>query len=198
MMKMSIRWGYIDQNVVSNVEKMKVSKKTMRFLNQNEIRLLMEASKDSYIYPLVMTALHTGMRKSELFNLAWSDISFDQNTVTVQSKSDWHTKNYKSRTLQLTPVLHEVLKIHRQTHLELRIKNDYVFTYQGERIKTDVRDSLRTVLKKAGLMGVTLHTLRHTFASLMGHQSFETTLRYAHLTEDHVKRQVLKLPFANG
>jgi site-specific recombinase XerD len=31
---------------------------------------------------------------------------------------------------------------------------------------------------------------------LMGHRSFETTLRYAHLSEDHVKKQVLKLPFA--
>ena len=33
---------------------------------------------------------------------------------------------------------------------------------------------------------------------LMGHQSFETTLQYVHLSDDHVKRQVLKLPFANG
>jgi len=33
---------------------------------------------------------------------------------------------------------------------------------------------------------------------LMGHQSFETTLQYAHLSEEHVKRQVLRLPFANG
>ncbi len=67
-------------------------------------------------------------------------------------------------------------------------------------------------MKEAHLEGVTLHTLRHTFASqlvmagvplrdvqeLMGHRSFETTLQYAHLSEDHVKRQVLKLPFANG
>ena len=32
----------------------------------------------------------------------------------------------------------------------------------------------------------------------MGHQSFETTLQYAHMSEDHANRQVLKLPFANG
>ena len=32
---------------------------------------------------------------------------------------------------------------------------------------------------------------------LMGHQSFEMTLQYAHLSEEHVKRQVLKLLFAN-
>ena len=32
----------------------------------------------------------------------------------------------------------------------------------------------------------------------MGHQSFETTLQYAHLSQDHAKKQVMKLPFANG
>jgi hypothetical protein len=70
---------------------------------------------------------------------------------------------------------------------------------------------LETV-KKAGLTNVTLHTLRHTFASqlalagvplrdiqeLMGHQSFQTTLQYAHLSEEHVKKQVLQLPFAEN
>jgi len=33
---------------------------------------------------------------------------------------------------------------------------------------------------------------------LMEHLSFETTLQYAHLSEDHVKGQVMKLPFADG
>ena len=31
---------------------------------------------------------------------------------------------------------------------------------------------------------------------LMGHRSYETTLQYAHLSADHVKQQVMKLPFA--
>jgi len=159
-----------------------------------------------------MTALHTGMRKSELLNLKWSDIDFEQNTITVQSKTDWHTKNYKSRVLQLTPALYDTLKRHRNQQQELEIWNEYVFTYKSERIKDGITKSFRTVLNIAGLKGVTLHSLRHTFASqlvlagvslreiqeLIGHQSFETTLQYAHLSEDHVKRQVLRLPFANG
>ena len=44
------------------------------------------------------------------------------------------------------------------------------------------------------MAGVSLKEIQE----LMGHQSFETTLQYAHLSEDHVKRQVLKLPFAGG
>ena len=67
-------------------------------------------------------------------------------------------------------------------------------------------------MEKAGLEGVTLHTLRHTFASqlvmagvllrevqeLMGHQSYETTLQYAHVAEEHSKKRVLRLPYAGG
>jgi integrase len=212
MLKMAMRWRYINTNPVSSVEKMKVIKNPPRFLSTNEIYRLLEASMDSYIHPILMTALHTGMRKSELLNLKWSDIDFEQNTITVQSKTDWHTKNYKSRIFQLMPVLYDTLKRHRNQQQELEIWNEYVFTYKGKRIRDGIKKSFRTVLNIAGLKGVTLHSLRHTFASqlvlagvslrevqeLMGHQSFETTLQYAHLSEDHVKRQVLRLPFANG
>lgn len=212
MLRMGIRWRYIDWNVVSSVDKMKVPEKSPRFLNRQEIQRLTEAAKSSHIYPLIMTALHKGMRKSELFNLKWSDIDFSQHVVTVQSKDDWHTKNYKSRAIQLTPALYKVLREHRKLHLELGLQSEYVFTYRGNQLKSNIKRTLTKVLKRASLEGVTLHTLRHTFASqlvmagvplreiqeLMGHASFDTTLQYAHLSEDHAKRQVLKLPFANG
>ena len=172
----------------------------------------MEAAKGSHIHPLIVTALHTGMRKSELFNLKWSDIDFDQHTVTVQAKENWHTKNYKSRSIQLTPALEEVLCEHRKLHLELGVQSEYVFTYRGKQLKDNVKVSLKRVLSEAGLNDVTLHTLRHTFASqlvmagvslmdvkeLLGHQNFETTLRYAHLAKDHVRKQVFKLPYASN
>jgi integrase len=212
MFRMAIRWRYTDRNVISNVDKMKVPEKPHRFLSQEEIERLVEAAKESYIHPLIVTVLHTGMRRSELFNLKWSDIDFDQKTVTVQAKEDWHTKNYKSRTIQLTPALEKVLREQRKSQSELGVRSEYVFTYQGRRIVADISKSLKKVLKRAKIENVTLHTLRHTFASqlamagvslmdvkeLMGHQNYATTLQYAHLAKDHVKKQVLKLPYANG
>ncbi len=69
IMKMAIRWRYVDQNPVSSVEKLKVPKRSPRFLTLGEIDRLLEASRESYIHPIVMTALHTGMRKSALLNL---------------------------------------------------------------------------------------------------------------------------------
>jgi len=84
--------------VVAKVEKPRVTKNPPRFLNCEDVDRLLETAQGYYIYPLLVTALHTGMRKSELLNLKWSDINFQHRTVTVQSKPDWHTKNYKSRT----------------------------------------------------------------------------------------------------
>lgn len=212
MLKLAIRWGYIDKNVASSVERMKVTKNPPRFLSQEEIKMLTEAAKDTYIYPLIVAALHTGMRKGELFNLKWVDIDFEQRIVTIQSKSDWHTKNYKPRVIQLTPVLYEVLREHRKQRSEKGVSSEYVFTYRGKRLRSNIKRSWSRVLEKASLEDVTLHTLRHTFASqlvmagvslrevqeLMGHQSYETTLQYAHVAEDHSKKKVLQLPYARG
>jgi integrase len=212
MLKMAIRWGYLENNPASSVVKLKVPKNPPKFLSQDEIQRLIEAAKYSHIYPLIITALHTGMRKAELLNLKWSDIDYQQGIITIQNKTDWHTKNYKPRMLQMTPFLCEILKEHKSLMDESGFDCEYVFTYKGERILQDIRKSFGSILKASGLKNVTLHVLRHTFASqlamagvplmdvqaLMGHQSFETTLQYAHLSDDHVKKQVLKLPFANG
>ncbi len=165
-----------------------------------------------YIYPILVMALHKGMRRPELLNLKWSDVDFDRQVITVQAKDDWHTKNYRSRVLQLTPTLHKVLEEHKIFQVQLGTKSEYVFTYRGVRMKNVVDTTLRKVVKQAGLSNVTLHTLRHTFASqlvmagvplrdvqeLMGHKSFETTLKYAHLSAEHAKRQMLRLPFASS
>jgi len=210
MIKLSQRWGYIHDNAVSTVEKMKLVRNPPRFLSGEEVEKLLSAAEDSYLYPLLVTALHTGMRKSELFNIAWDDIDFQLGTITVKSKKDWHTKNYKSRVLSLTPKLRNVLHRHMDDQRARHINSEYVLTYEGRKLHATVKKSLRTILRKAGITGVTLHALRHTFAShlvmagvplrelqeLMGHASFETTLQYAHLSKDHSKKQVLRLPFA--
>ena len=203
--------GYVDRNVVALVEKFKLPEKSPRYLTESEIDRLLDAAQSEYIYPILVTALHTGMRKSELFNLKWRNVDFEQGTVTIQSGDDWHTKNYGSRTMEMTPVLYKTMLQQRKLHMELRVRVDYVLTYRGHKIKY-MDATLKKVVKRARLENVTLHSLRHTFAShlvmagvslrevqeLMGHRSYETTLHYAHLSEDHVKKQVNRLPFAHG
>jgi integrase/recombinase XerC/integrase/recombinase XerD len=155
------------------------------------------------------------MRKSELFNLQWPDVDFENREINIQPKDDWHTKNYKPRKAFMTPALYETLIQHRSLCEKQGIKSDYVFTYRGKRLRQGIDRTLAKAVEKAGLHkngkpNVTLHTLRHTQASqlaiagvplryiqeLMGHQSFETTLQYAHLSEEPIRKQVLRLPFS--
>jgi site-specific recombinase XerD len=69
--------------------------------------------------------------------------------------------------------------------------------------------NIKAMAEKAGLEGVGVHTLRHTFAShlvmagvdlatvqkLLGHSSITTTMIYAHLAPDHLRAAVEKLSF---
>ena len=160
------------------------------------------------------------IRDSMVDNLGGTDYNFSTSGLEGESSADMHDK---------------LLTIQKLCEL-LRAKKSYVYwlTYQKKipyikmmghlRFRKSAIDeclnsqeirismAFNRLVKKAGLENVTLHTLRHTFASqlvmagvplrdvqeLMGHRSFETTLQYAHLSEDHVKQQVLKLPFATG
>jgi site-specific recombinase XerC len=71
----------------------------------------------------------------------------------------------------------------------------------------DIKTAFHTTCKKAGIIGLRLHDLRHTFATrlrakgeslttimkLMGHSKYETTLRYAHVLEKSQHEAVEKL-----
>jgi len=72
----------------------------------------------------------------------------------------------------------------------------------------NLKVGFKAILKRAGLTGITWHTLRHTFASrltrsgvdlvtvkeLLGHSTINTTMRYAHSNHDTKARAVAKLP----
>ncbi len=111
---MAVRWGYAEQNPATAVEKLKVARRFPRFLSLEEIDRLLDACRGTHIYPIVMTAIHTGMRKSEFLNLLWSDVDFDQRKISIQPSKDWHTKNYKSRTMSMTPALYEMPQRHQR------------------------------------------------------------------------------------
>lgn len=155
-----------------------------------------------YTYAIVATALLTGMRRSELFNLEWSDIDFRNRAITVNNKEDWHTKNYEPRTIPMNDFLYGIL-----IKLPHHISSSYVFFKpDGSRFR-DIGARFKRVLKRAGLPDIRFHDLRHTFAShlvmagvdlptvqkLLGHRDIKTTMRYAHLASDHLRSAVERL-----
>ncbi|MFT9455647.1 tyrosine-type recombinase/integrase, partial [Komagataeibacter saccharivorans] len=103
-----------------------------------------------------------------------------------------------AKTVQLGTAAVDVLKA--TPHLP---DNPYVITGRkaGEYL-TDLQKPWRRIRKAAGLDGVRLHDLRHSFASdalemgadltmigrMLGHSDIKTTSRYAHLKRENVKR----------
>ena len=78
-----------------------------------------------------MTAIHTGLRRSELFRLEWEDINWERKCIIVKNKEDSHTKNYLNREIPMTPELCETLtKLKKSSNT----KSGYIFpgTRNGE------------------------------------------------------------------
>lgn len=200
----AILWGYLDRNPSLEVDKLRVKQRKFRFLSLDEIYKIFEVCPDNYM-PIFLTAIHTGIRKSELFRLEWNDIDFERQYIVVSNKEEAHTKNYRIREIPMTNKLTTTLK---ELFEKSKGKDSYIFLKpDGSRHMGEIRSALRKIIKLAKIKPFTLHDLRHTFAShlvmdgidlptvqkLMGHSSINTTMIYAHLAPDHLKSAIHRL-----
>ena len=204
LLNKAILWGYLKRNPAREVDKLRVKEKKIRFLTIEEVSTFLSACS-SLMKPIFLTAIHTGLRKSELFRLEWEDIDFDRRYVMVSNKKEAHTKNYRNREIPMTSQLVDEFK---KLKAESKNGDGHVFVkHDGTPHRGEVRRPLESVIKQTGLKRFTLHDLRHTFAShlvmegvdlptvqkLMGHANISTTMIYAHLAPDHLKNAIQRL-----
>jgi len=206
LLRTADEWGY--QVKLPTVKWFRDNSGRLDFLTAEEANSLLMHVDEKW-YPLVLTALRTGMRRGELIALKWSCVDFIRNTVTVE-QSDWQgilgpTKNGESRTLPMSRELAQVLRQHRQHSPESK----FVFCNRdGTRLRfTQIKRPIYCACREARLRKMQWHTFRHTFAShlvmagvglkevqeLMGHKTLSMTLRYAHLTPNALADAVEKL-----
>lgn len=151
------------ENPVVAVKQSREPKQRLRFLEPEEVERLL-ANCTEPLRTQVLIGVYCGVRlKSEGLTLRWSDIDFVRGTVSVQAS---YSKTGKMRTIPMNSLVREALQ-------RLPRKNEWVFTKPNGRPYTAVRgfDKAR---KAAGLLdvvpntekyAVTVHTLRHTFAT---------------------------------
>lgn len=126
--------------------------------------------------------LQTGLRAGELIGLRWSDVNFDDKTITVSrsmeyrySVGEWRVGPPKSssgyRTIPLTDEAIRILKLQKEKnkHISYVPKEwiDCVFLCRkGTPLKNSTYDAaLFKICKKAGIKKFSMHVLRHTFAT---------------------------------
>ena len=173
--------------------------KRERFLSEAELARLFaacDAHPNRHAANFVKLLALTGARKGEMLSAAWSEFDLDRG---VWTKPSHHTKQKRTHSVALTSAAVQLLTSMRD---DADPRCMWVFpgldaTKPLQEPKRPVAQIIEAAGMTAGLQDVTLHTLRHTHASLLvsagvslqvagkmlGHTSIATTQRYAHLTD---------------
>lgn len=189
----AIEWGKCQEHPARKVKKFKVRNERLRYLMPDEIRILLSNCAE-HIRPIVMVAVHTGMRKGEVLSLRRDQVNFEQGIITLTD-----TKNSERRDIPMN----ETVKV---TLRAIDGEDPFFFASTKKKGKPFVwiEMSFHQALKKSGIEDFKFHDLRHTFASnlvmagedlhtvgeLLGHKSLNMTKRYAHLSPKFKKRAV--------
>jgi integrase len=135
--------------------------------------------------------LFTGCRLREILNLKWEGVDFDRGMLHLPE-----SKTGKKSVVLNAPALAIIAALPRL---------DGAYVIGGDHPahpRADLKRPWKLICRRAGLEGLRLHDLRHSFASvgagaglglpvigkLLGHASPATTARYAHLDNDPVRR----------
>lgn len=174
-----------------------------RYLEDQELRVVLEYCQGEHASLLertvVITLLHTGIRAAEFASLKASDI--------VQIGGVWKLHIHEGKGLKdrLIPLTQRCLAVLQEWQEKEWLRaNDFLFTRYGRpwRGNIQVARIIREIGKKQGVVKLTPHRFRHTFAvsllnyglresvlqKLMGHADMDTTLEYARILDQTVER----------
>lgn len=166
-------------------------------LTEEQLQALVDAiQKDKHPQAgnLMLTALFTGMRRGEIFNLKWSDLDFERGFIKIRDP-----KGGKDQTIPLNDQARGVFESHPRT------KSEYVFPGKMGGKRTNAQKSVNKIKTAAGIPSHIrpLHSLRHTFASiaissgeidlytlqkLTTHKTPQMLQRYAHLADKQLRK----------
>ena len=200
-------WGWIDKSPMIGVRKPKVDNERRRFLSDEEIqRVLTEAkgSENRFLYTVVLLALSTGMRLTEIMSLRWRNVLVEDGAemgLLVMEK----TKNGDARTSPLAEDAFKAVMVLRdkakKDNADRVPANQLLFPSDTvENKPVEIRKAWETCRKRAELDDFRFHDLRHTAGSLLamsgastreiaevlGHKTMAMAKRYSHLTQKHL------------
>lgn len=151
-------WEWVKENPVSKVRKEKVNNFIERWLTHEEEAKLIEASP-KWLQEIIIFAIHTGFRESEILDLTWKQVDFHRRTITLYEQ--------KNKNVDTLPVSQTALQVLKQRYECMQGESLRVFLNQcGKRIfAQNLIRSFHGAIKKAGIERLRFHDLRHTFAT---------------------------------
>lgn len=219
-MKEAVVEGYINVNPVPETKPYKRKKPKIVILSREKIKILLQAASKDNWYLEILLGLFCGLRKGEIYGLKFSDFDLEHRTVTISrqivanpiikegSKIEENTlierdpKTPNSfRVLRVPEVIITELEkrkclvnIYKEKMQDDFIDNDYISFQSNGRVHSlsAMNNALRRLCIKNSLPVISVHGLRHMFATilieqgvplakisgLLGHSSVNTTFEY--------------------
>jgi integrase/ribosomal protein L40E len=194
------KWNLYDgKNPVDSVSMPHIDNEKTEFLTDDELSRLLDTLEN---WPcresaaLIKFAMFTGCRRGEILGLKWDDVDLQRGMITLRGMDGDGPKGKKVVTIPIDAGALEILQERQRTSL-------FVFPGENGKQRTDFKGPWLRIRKAAGLPdGFRFHGLRHNLAcslvsngvdlivvrELLTHKDVKTTLRYAHLKPDAVKR----------
>lgn len=194
-------WKWIERGPVIKVPQERG--KRVRWLEPHEaVRLIHECSEP--LKSIVVFALATGLRRSNIVNLQWQDVDLQRKVAWIHPEE---SKSGQAIGVALNDTACRLLRDQIGNHKK------WVFVHQKEstlpngkksaavrKMRVDGNTAWRLALKRAGIDNFRFHDLRHTWASWLvqagvpltvlqemgGWESIEMVQRYAHLAPRHL------------
>ncbi len=203
MFTKAVEWEMVEETILKKIRKVKLPKEVgrLRYLSAKEAQALVSVC-DDHLKPIVITALHTGMRKGEILGLKWDNLDLEHGFILLDK-----TKNGERREIPINKTLREVFnKLPRRFTGEGEDRQLIPYVFHNVRTLNfygNVKRSFKTAAKTAGLTDLHFHDLRHTYASLammsgkidiatlsklLGHKNLKMTMKYAHLAPTHLTK----------
>lgn len=203
VLRFAVREGWLSRSpfdVATNLVSKADENRRDRTLSHEEEKRLLDAlsiPRRIHLFPIVMTALDTAMRRGELFKLRWSDVDLASGLIFIRATN---TKTQTERIVGMTPRVESALR-------ELREKapdnqNGLIFG-----ITDTIKTGWRSACRDAGIVNLRFHDLRHTAITRMvnenlpaseimktsGHTQVTTFQRYVNPTAETARRNAGRL-----
>lgn len=189
--------GFISPALIRSVDNPKNEDAQRGFLELYEIeKLVSTATNKPEIKRAFLFSCFTGLRKSDILNLAWRDISNE--TIRIRQK--------KTKDLVSIPLSRTALKL-LDTGNIVHLPDNKIFNLPED--STIINRSLTRLFKSAGIdKKAYYHLSRHTYATLnltsgndlytvsklLGHKSVKTTELYSKIIDEKKKQAMDNLP----
>ena len=196
LFNLAVRWQMRTHNPALGVER-NPEYNRRRYLSPEELTRLtaaLAAHPDKQAANILRVLLLTGCRRGEALSMRWADVDL---TDGLWSKPPSSTKQNKPHQVPLSAPVRQLLSEIQAAQLAENPKpGEFVFPSHGETgHRIDLKYQWADLCEAAGIRGLRIHDLRHSYASLLvsgganlpligsllGHASPLTTARYAHL-----------------